>query len=510
MRFYVMQFFLLVLLFGCSRKQPIFSDELEKLIHDNQIKPEFRNYKADFKAEKQKFEFNGPKGKYYDSIWVILDGRKYVSLYFEQDKPYLDVFASTPETAPLELTMPVRHHNVTLLGTRLTTSAWYDKWAISGDFHNVEFSDGGEELTIIESQRWLPEGKYRRIGESVYKMTFKVHPYLGYVVEMDCSLVTDDSLKNSVEFINFMPPDVVNPWPGESRFPYTIYSSANATGYEGFANNLYAGNLSDEMKTKWGKGFEVRDGGLIAMVQKDKWSPALFRKGDLRFVQRTCDAWLDQHNHILLPKRNEDGFFRMNPKFLFAHLPSEISNYLIDQVHLNDFDQREETMIRLGVLEDFEQQPIPLTSTQIGLTKGFWEEDFIISDDAYSGEKSLRINGKSHEALQGAMENFIRYPQIPLEPNTEYRISAQVKTSSAENKAWISASNYEWTPYDTDRLAIYSTDVSIRTSWKMIELSFVTPDFDPMIDVRFMVEGEGYALFDDFEFVKAEELHSKL
>ena len=262
------------------------------------------------------------------------------------------------------------------------------------------------------------------------------------------------------------------------------------------------------MKTEWGKGFEVRSGGLIAMVEVDSWSPALFRKGDLRFVHRTCDAWLDQHNHILLPKRDEDGFFRMNPKFFFAHVPPTVSNYLVDHVQLNDFDRRKETMIRLGVLEDFEQQPLPLTSTQIGLTKGFWEEDFIISDDAYTGEKSLRINGKSKEALQGAMENFIRYPQIPLEPNTEYRISAQVKTSSPENRAWISASTYEWTPYDTDRLAIYSTDVSSSTSWKMIELSIVMPDFDPMVDVRFMVEGDGYAVFDDFKFVRAEVLNS--
>lgn len=489
-------------LYSCTGEYEFFSNELEELISDNNLSQSFANYEASFSAEKRRFDFTGPQGRYYDSIWVIMDGDKYVSLYFEQDKPYLDVFAANPDSAPAELIMPVRHHNATLLGTRITTSVWYDQWAISGDLHKVSISEGGEELTITESQKWLPDGKYKRRGESVYKMTFKVDPYLGYVVELECSLITNDSLKNSVEFINFMPPDVVNPWPGESQFPYTVYSSANDSGYEGFANNLYAGNLSDEMKTDWGKGFEVRNGGLIAMVEEGSWSPALFRKGDTRFVHRTCDAWLDQHNHILLPRRDEDGFFRMNPKFLFAYVPPTVSSFLVDQVQLNDFDRREETMIRLGVVEDFENQPLPLTSTQIGMTKGFWEEDFIISNDAYSGTKSLQINGSSKEELSRHLANFIRYPQIPLEPNMRYSISAFTKTSSDKVKAWISASTYEWTPHDADRLAIYSTDVASSTDWKMVELSFVTPDIDPMVDVRFMVEGEGYALFDDFKFVK--------
>jgi len=493
---------LLIFLSGCISDQSFYFEELEQLSERHQLESRYQNYRAEFWAEKRDFQFRGHEGIYRDSIWVIMDGSKYVALYFEQDKPYLDVFASTPETAPSQLSMPVRHHNATLLGTRITTSAWYDAWAITGDIHSVGFSNGGEELSITEYQEWVPDGKYQRTGSSEYKITFKVHPQLGYVVEMDCSLISDDSLKNSVEFINFMPPDVVNPWPGENQFPYTIYSSVDHPGYDGFANNLYAGNLSDEMKTDWGKGFEVRNGGLIAMVEQDRWSPALFRKGALRFVHRTCDAWLDQHNHVILPDRDPDGFFRLHPKFLFVHLPPAISNQLIKDVQLEDFGQREETMLRLGVLEDFEDQPQPLTTTQIGMTKGFWEDDFILNEDAYSGTNSLRINGKSKEELSKPLANFIRYPQIPLEPNTSYSISAFVKTDSLTTSAWISASTYEWTPYDSARQDIYKTNLSSSDTWSKTELEFKTPDFDPMIDVRFMVEGEGYALFDDFEFVK--------
>jgi hypothetical protein len=344
--------------------------EITDLIQHSQIQPRFENYKADFKAEKRAFEFAGSEGIYVDSIMVITDHDKYVSLYFQTEKPYLDVFASNPYAAPTHLEMPVRHHNATLLGTRLTTSVWYDKWGISGDIHDVNISDGGETLTIVESQKWRPDGQYGREGESVYEIEFNVHPYFGYAVTFQCSLVTNDSLTNHVEFMNFMPPDVVNPWPGQNQFPFTIYASTTPKAYHGYANNLYAGNLSDENKTDWGKGIEIRNGGFIAMLEADKPSPALFRKGDLRFVQRTCDAWLDQHNHILLPSRDSDGFFRMNPEFLFVYLPSEISNYLLDKVIIEDFENKEATMIRLGTLEDFENQPIELTEPVIGLTRG--------------------------------------------------------------------------------------------------------------------------------------------
>jgi hypothetical protein len=477
--------------------------EITDLIQHSQIQPRFENYKADFKAEKRAFEFAGSEGIYVDSIMVITDHDKYVSLYFQTEKPYLDVFASNPYAAPTHLEMPVRHHNATLLGTRLTTSVWYDKWGISGDIHDVNISDGGETLTIVESQKWRPDGQYGREGESVYEIEFNVHPYFGYAVTFQCSLVTNDSLTNHVEFMNFMPPDVVNPWPGQNQFPFTIYASTTPKAYHGYANNLYAGNLSDENKTDWGKGIEIRNGGFIAMLEADKPSPALFRKGDLRFVQRTCDAWLDQHNHILLPSRDSDGFFRMNPEFLFVYLPSEISNYLLDKVIIEDFENKEATMIRLGTLEDFENQPIELTEPVIGLTRGFWEKDFVIdTTESYSGKKSLRIDGKSAEELRKTQENFIRYPQVPLQENSCYRLSARVKTNSLHTNAWISASTYEWTPYDTSRLSYQYTNISSDTSWRKIELEFYTPDFDPFVDVRFMVENDGNAWFDDFEFKK--------
>ena len=59
----------------------------------------------------------------------------------------------------------------------------------------------------------------------------------------------------------------------------------------------------------------------------------------------------------------------------------------IDHAEIEVFDGKKATMIRLGVKEDFEDQPLPMTSTYIVLTKGFWQSDFQITrKTAYSGQ----------------------------------------------------------------------------------------------------------------------------
>jgi hypothetical protein len=496
---------------GCQTNAPATNQEygacLDSLLALNGGVDIFQHHAPMFHAECRDFEFHGPNGPYREILWLISDRDRHVALYKPGEKPYLDVFSNNPHEAPDTLIMPERYHNATLLGTRLTTSNWYDKWAISGDEHSYSFSGGGDSLTLTETQRWSVSGAYRRDGYSAHIFTFKCDPKLGYVVDMDFVLVTDDSTNRNPEFINFMPRDVVNPWPGENRYTYTIYTPPDRKGYYGYANNLYAGNLSDEKKTDWGKGFEVKPGGFIGMIEKNTYSPVLFRYGNYRFVQRTCDAWLDQHNHVLLPPRGPDGTYRIDARFLFAYLPPAASDYVIDNAEINTFSDRRATMIRLGITEDFEDQPLPLTATTIGLTKGFWEEDFVIDTDvAYSGRKSLRIDGRSENALATSMENFIRYPQIPLETNTTYRISVMARTSSPSVQAWISAETYEWTPYDPERLSCYKTNTTSGQEWQLLLLEFRTPSFDPFVDLRFQAIGNGMAWFDDFRFAQTHEL----
>ena len=76
--------------------------------------------------------------------------------------------------------------------------------------------------------------------------------------------------------------------------------------------------------------------------------------------------------------------------------------------------------------------------------------------------------------------------------------------SCIENgKAQVSADLYEWTPHDEARLKYQKTTITDRPGeWKMLELTFKTLDYDPFVDLRFVVIGDGFANFDDFSFKK--------
>ena len=498
--------FLLVLLLSamsCQTEHPplSYAGEYARLITYAELSPQYLNYQANFHAEKRVFDFIGKSGPYQDSIWVIMDGNKYVALYFAQDKPYLDIFATRPELALNTLKLPVRHHNATLLGTRLSTSAWYDKWALSGDIHDRKFEGSGDAISLVETQLWKPSGSYQREAKSIHRFTFKVDPYLGYIVEANCQFTTDDSRKPQIELMNFMPRDAVNPWPDAQAYTHTVFTPTKDSSYVSYANNLLAGNLSDETKTDWGKGFEVRQGGFTSMLSKGTYSPTLFRWGNVRFVHRTCDAWLDLHQHILLPLPDSNDQYHVDATYLFAHLPPQLSDFVLERAQSMPFKRKSGVMIPLGEEESFENQPLSIEHIGIGLTKGFWEKDFLIdSTQAYSGTQSLRIAGKTAAELSKTMEGFIRYPQIPLQPKTNYRLEVMAKTAAPDLKAWLEATTYEWTPYDTTRLARYRTNVAIDTTWQLLSLTFSTPNFDPFVDLRFKAEGKGDVLFDDFYF----------
>jgi hypothetical protein len=211
-----------------------------------------------------------------------------------------------------------------------------------------------------------------------------------------------------------------NPWPDKWAYDYTVYSSADTSGYVRFSSNLAAGDLSDEIHHDWGKGTTTRRGGLMAFVDHGKYSPALLRTGEANYVQNTCNVWLDQHNKALLPEKpDKDGMYRINPKFRFVYLPPRIADYLINISVPFKLKKDKMVQIRLGVDEGFEEQPLSTSTTIRGICKGWWEKDFVIdSVIAYQGKKSLHIDGMSEKQSQQKYANFILTPQILLNPNT--------------------------------------------------------------------------------------------
>jgi len=493
-----------LLVHNVGAQNPASGNEIQNLEQQTKTQSNYAHYKPNFRIKKALYKFHGATGDYQNDFWEIRDGEKIVAVFLQEPQSQIDVIAPTPEMTPTKLDLPARYHYGAMFGTRFTTIAYWPEFKISGDKHEFHFVGGGDSLTIVESQEWLPEGKYKCKAKSVHRATLRIDPVFGYVFDINCTFETDKFVKGGIEFTNLLTPAQSNPWPEKWKYDYTIYSSADTSGYVRFSSNLAAGDLSDEIQHNWGKGTTTRNGGLMAFVDKGKYSPALLRTGNAKYVQNTCNVWLDQHNKALLPEKPDaDGIYRVNPRFRFVYLPPQMANYLIENSVPFKLKKDSMVQIRLGVDEGFEEQPLSTSTTIRGICKGWWEKDFVIDQSlAHRGKKSIRIDGITEEQSHQKYANFIITPQILLDPNSTYKIEAYVSTSG-NVKAFISADLYEWTPHDEARLKKQKTNMADQQGkWEKIEIVFKTPNYDPFVDLRFMVIGDGFANFDDFSFKK--------
>ncbi|MBD3373698.1 hypothetical protein GF406_01575, partial [candidate division KSB1 bacterium] len=281
---------------------------------------------------------------------------------------------------------------------------------------------------------------------------------------------------------------------------YTVYTPENETGYRKFAHNLVAADLSDNRKQPWGKGFRVRDQGFVATLDSATWSPALMHYGPYLFIQRTCDVWIDQHNLVRLPQPDHLGKINCEPFFVFCHFPPKLSTFFLEQATHHPLPQDHAVMITLGEPENFESQPVPLSQSHQGPVRAWWLEDLEISrEQCRSGRQSLKVNGITPQDLQENWKmNYLHAPNIHLDDHSSYELSAWVRVEGDNTFAFIMADLYEWTIHDPERLVVQRTDTSASGQWQNISLRFETGEWDPSVDLRFMVMGEGHAYFDDF------------
>ena len=167
-------------------------------------------------------------------------------------------------------------------------------------------------------------------------------------------------------------------------------------------------------------------------------------------------------------------------------------------------------MIRIGVLEDFEDQPVAVTEPVRGLT---WTSGGprVTTEEAHSGSKSVLLKGTSWPNL----------PQCSLLPETKYRLEAWYKPlpytheerAAAEKKhkrsigkvarAYMKGDFYEWSPHSRKWIVQQQTNVvtSEQADWQRVSLEFTTPKWDPFINVVFVVE-DGKAYLDDFQLIR--------
>jgi len=488
-RFHLRNFTALLFLLPLILPVHSYGNEIRDLQNFLKPPPRFAAYTPSFHWEEKTITMHGPNGPYEEKMQIIYDHGKAVAV--RSGRPRLDLITHDPAQAPQELEFPVRYHNQTYFHATITTVAWFGKWSITGDQHQVEFSEGGETLTLTESQIWDGTKGWR--GKSVHRFTLRVDPVLGYVVDGELSYEGERPLHRNkgvttFELSNFLVRDVPTPWSGKWRYDHTVLSKSGLPEkrFAGWANNNPAGDLSDN------QGLPMREGGLVAFLRQGEWSPAFSRSGNLNFHQKTCNVWQDQHNNAQFPPEPDaDGEYRFRSRVLLAFLPPEVTDYVWNNTEWDTFNQRKQVVIRLGQQENFETQPLPLTSTRRGMTGG---RVFLSTERSVSGETSLLVKSVKDPQSRGT---FFSKPQIGLIPHTAYRIDAMVWVEEG-SRASITADSYEWTPHNPERLERFETNVAEGSGkWEKLTLNIPAHTWDPYVDIRFRVTGGGQAWFDD-------------
>jgi len=226
----------------------------------------------------------------------------------------------------------------------------------------------------------------------------------------------------------------------------------------------------------------------------------------------------------------DDGLKHWVQKHRLLAMPPEVTGHVWDQMDLMFDGGEKRIVIRLGVVEGFEDQPLPMTTRHRGLAFT-GPEPAIVTTHAKTGERSMQVQGYQWPNI----------PQVALKPNTAYRLRAWVKLEpwdagrraeeEAKAKARIDKENekrakkgqdprtfeglgpasfeirgdlYQWTPHGGKWTTKQGTnpatpDAAGDDGWQRVELEFTAPAWAPFANIVFHAKN-ATAYVDDFEF----------
>jgi hypothetical protein len=448
-----------------------------------------------FTAEQEEFVFDSNSGKIERSLWVIKDRDKYVAVWHEEGSK-LYMVAPNPVLASDKIELPARYNSGGntfdgKLGTRITTFPYCHGFIQSADKRRFEFSGGWKTVTLTDTSIWVKEHR----TEAEYVLTFSCDPVLGYVVDMDVRLKTDEE---TGEDGNPFEPELVNFYPNhtfmqkmpdaEWRYEYTVYTPPNSDKYVGWINDFSQSDLAD--------GVRLRNGGFSSFLYDPmQFGPALTCTVDegINLRNATCNLQYDQHHLASLPKeRDINGFFNVRAKFRLVFLPREITRYIMSQVEITDWRSNDAFPIHVGLTEDFETNRLPKTAEY---AKGYKALE-LSEEDAHSGSRCLGIDG----------ERRIRIDAQPVpEPNTTYRLEAWVKVEKGEGEAkdaeaYLLAQPSQWIPKGVELKPYQSASVKAGQGWRQVTLDFKNGPLGATYRLYLVAKGQrGKAYFDDVQ-----------
>jgi len=387
-----------------------------------------------------------------------------------------NLLAPTPSLAPFVLPSLERYGWAWLYGAKMTTVSWLDCCGITGDASGFSFeaSPDGTTATLTQWQKWLPSGKHTgRDANSSHSFKLFWDPIYGYSVDAALELrINAAAAPRTVEFLNFLTPHLAQPWPKEEltgpwgvppsgaplptsagTWPLTQPSitawanTSTGSAWTGFAENLLAGAELGMMSMPPLVGATLTLGA-------GSYSPGLSYGADssqnLSFSQSICPTWMDMHQIVSLPLPGEDGYVSAVPTFSLRYAPPSASDWALAHAVLSHSpgtgDGRRwlnSTMLRIGVLETFEDQPVPLTTPLRALVQAKYLPDYKVLRSPGLGHNGSSaawfIPAASLAAAADEYYNASPQPLIPLNASTRYTFSSWVALngSNVDAHLWL-------------------------------------------------------------------------
>ena len=471
------------------------ADEVDDLVAKLKPPARFQGHKPQWSVTKKVFTFQHYNRESPEPFWLIMDADRYVAIMplegFHSGTIYVQDFR--PGQGPTELKMPTeRWHIDTAIGSELRTNNFIpEAFGATDDSYRFEPRPDG---TLLLTRAYKGSTAFNRWGhhtktpvdvDARNTIVLSADPVLGYVVDATYDIWTNPPPK-AYEFASAATSGRYGLWPGDATCYRIAIAPPGADGYVGYATNHGA-------TKQHGGDMRCRDGGFVAFLNDlAGWSPTTTVQGAPGPAKLgVCGAHTD-HDFVVpwpaAPETRADGLRHFVLRHRLLALPPELTKYVWDNMDLMHRGERK-LMLRLGSLEDFEAQPLPIDGRERGMMWG----GQLTQETAHSGKQALKFTGACGHGD----------PQLALKPGARYRIEGWMKVEGPpEAEGFIVGRYYEWTPHNRERIGdpIQTGAVKGGAGWQRVSVDFTTPPWGPFIDTKFTVSAGATGYLDDFKF----------